>query len=82
VVILPPLQDIEIDLSPKHLKIETCRASGAGGQHVNTTDSAVKVTYTYFTANGKTETITAVSQDSRKQNENKQKALLVLKKRL
>jgi protein subunit release factor A len=63
------------------LKIETCRASGAGGQHVNTTDSAVKATYTY-SVNGKTETITALSQDSRKQHENKQRALLVLKKRL
>ncbi|MCE8163349.1 MAG: PCRF domain-containing protein [Candidatus Moeniiplasma glomeromycotorum] len=81
VVILPPLKDIEIDLLPQNLKIETCRASGAGGQHVNTTDSAVKVTYTYST-NGKTEIITATSQDSRKQHENKQKALLVLKKRL
>jgi len=81
VVILPPLQDVEFDLLPQNLKIETCRASGAGGQHVNTTDSAVKATYTYST-NGKTETITAISQDSRKQHENKQKALLVLKKRL
>src|SRR2546430_180942 len=47
-VIFPPLQDIEVALSPKNLKFETCRASGAGGQHVNTTDSAVKVTYTYY----------------------------------
>jgi protein subunit release factor A len=75
------LQDIEIDISPKNLRIETCRAGGAGGQHVNTTDSAVKVIYTYST-NGKTETITAVSQESRKQSENKKNALLVLKKRL
>ena len=82
VVILPPLQDIEVDFSPKNLKIETCRAGGAGGQHVNTTDSAVKATYTYTTNSGKVEIITAICQDSRKQPENKKKALLILKKRL
>ncbi|KLL01568.1 MAG: peptide chain release factor 1 [Mycoplasmataceae bacterium RC_NB112A] len=81
VVVLPPLQDIEIDISPKNLRIETCRAGGAGGQHVNTTDSAVKVTYTY-SSDGKTEIITAISQESRKQHENKKNALLILKKRL
>ncbi|CAI2181010.1 18050_t:CDS:2 [Funneliformis geosporum] len=64
VVILPPPQDIELDLLSQNLKIETCRASGAGGQHVNTTDSAIKATYTY-SVNGKTETITAISQDNR-----------------
>ena len=74
VVVFPPFQDIEIGFSPKNLKIETCRASGAGGQHVNTTDSAVKATYTYTNNAGKTEIITAISQESRKQHENKKKA--------
>ncbi|CAI2197265.1 1047_t:CDS:2, partial [Funneliformis geosporum] len=81
VVILPEFQDIKLDISKKNLKIETCRASGAGGQHVNTTDSAVKVTYTYF-VNGKTETITATSQDGRSQHDNRERALTVLKDRL
>nr|CAG8626218.1 14067_t:CDS:2 [Entrophospora candida] len=81
VVILPEFQDIKLDISEKNLKIETCRSSGAGGQHVNTTDSAVKVTYTY-TTNGKTETITATSQDGRSQHDNRARALTVLKDRL
>ena len=81
VVILPEFQDIELDISKKNLKIRTCRSSGAGGQHVNTTDSAVEVTYTY-SVNGKTETITATSQDGRSQHENRARALDVLKSRL
>jgi peptide chain release factor 1 len=81
VVVLPEFQDIKLDISQKNLKIETCRASGAGGQHVNTTDSAVKITYTY-SVNGKTETITATSQDGRSQHDNRARALTVLKDRL
>ncbi|MCE8162715.1 MAG: PCRF domain-containing protein [Candidatus Moeniiplasma glomeromycotorum] len=81
VAILPPLQDVEIDISPKNLRIETYGSSGPGGQHANKTESAVKVTYTH-SIGGKTETITAVSQESRKQHENKKNALLILKKRL
>ncbi|CAI2182477.1 15123_t:CDS:2 [Funneliformis geosporum] len=81
VVVLPEPQDIVLNIRPQDLKIETCRSSGAGGQHVNTTDSAVKVTYTY-SANGKTETVTATSQDGKSQHDNKQKALMVLKSRL
>src|SRR5436190_372889 len=57
VVVLPEPQDIVLNLQESDLKYETCRSSGAGGQHVNTTDSAVKITYNYFN-NGKTETIT------------------------
>ena len=81
VVVLPEPQDIVLNILPQNLKYETCRSSGAGGQHVNTTDSAVKVIYTY-SANGKTETITATSQDGRSQHDNKLKALTVLKSRL
>src|SRR4051812_47229469 len=47
VVVLPEPQDIVLNIPEKDIKIETCRSSGAGGQHVNTTDSAVKATYTY-----------------------------------
>ncbi len=81
VVVLPEPQDIVLNLQESDLKYETCRSSGAGGQHVNTTDSAVKVTYTYSN-NGKTETVTATSQDGRSQHDNKKKALAVLKSRL
>lgn len=81
VVVLPEVQDIAVKINPQYLKIETSRSGGAGGQHVNTTDSAVKATYTY-TTNGKTETITATSQDGRSQHDNKEKALTVLKSRL
>lgn len=81
VVVLPEPQDIVLNIRPQDLKIETCRSSGAGGQHVNTTDSAVKITYTYST-NGKTETITATSQDGRSQHDNRRNALTVLKSRL
>ena len=81
VVVLPEPQDIVLNIQESDLKYETCRASGAGGQHVNTTDSAVRVTYNY-SANGKTEIITATSQDGRSQHDNKRKALAVLKSRL
>lgn len=81
VAVLPEPQDIVLKIQESDLKYETCRSSGAGGQHVNTTDSAVKVTYTYST-NGKTEIITATSQDGRSQHDNKKKALAVLKSRL
>ena len=57
------------------LTITTCRSSGAGGQHINTTDSAIKVTHN---PTG----ITAVSQDERSQFQNKQKALERLKEKL
>jgi len=82
VAVLPEFQDIVLNIPDSDLKYETCRSSKkAGGQHVNTTDSAVKVTYTY-SVNGKTETITATSQDGRSQHDNKKKALAVLKGRL
>src|SRR6185437_3494366 len=81
VAVLPEAQDVVLNVRSQDLKIETCRSSGAGGQHVNTTDSAVRITYTY-SVNGKTETITATSQDGRSQHDNKKKALAVLKGRL
>src|SRR3954453_10042754 len=81
VVILPEPQEIAVKINPQNLKINTYRSSGAGGQHVNTTDSAVRLTYTYST-NGKIETVMATSQDGRSQHDNKEKALTVLKSRL
>ncbi|MEO0730522.1 MAG: peptide chain release factor 1, partial [Pseudomonadota bacterium] len=45
VAVLPEAEDIDIDLRPEDIRIDTMRASGAGGQHVNTTDSAVRMTH-------------------------------------
>ncbi|CAI2162044.1 2946_t:CDS:2 [Funneliformis geosporum] len=81
VVVLPEPQDIVLNIPSSDLKYDYYRSSGAGGQHVNTTDSAVRATYTYST-NGKTETIVATSQDGRSQHDNKERALTVLKSRL
>ena len=75
VVVLPEIQDIAVNICPQNLKIETYRSSGAGGQHVNVTDSAVRITH-------QPTGITATSQDGRSQHDNKEKALFILKSRL
>ncbi|GAX18950.1 peptide chain release factor 1 [Fistulifera solaris] len=78
VAVLPSLPDDnkETDLLPlSELKIETMRASGAGGQHVNTTDSAVRITHLPTK-------ITASIQDERSQHKNKEKALRLVAARV
>ena len=76
VAVMPVIDDIEsIDLDPQDLRIDTYRASGAGGQHVNKTDSAVRITHL---PTG----VVAECQDERSQHKNKAKAMALLQSKI
>ncbi|MBO4868350.1 MAG: peptide chain release factor 1 [Clostridia bacterium] len=75
VAVLPEADDVEVEINPADIRFETCKSSGAGGQHINKTESAIRL---YHKPTG----IVIECQDERSQFKNKDKALKLLKTKL
>ena len=75
VAVLPEAEDVEIEINPADIIVESCKSSGAGGQHINKTESAVRVTH-------KPSGIIIECQEERSQFKNRDKALKMLKTKL
>jgi peptide chain release factor 1 len=75
VAVLPEAEDVDVDIDPSDLRIDVYRASGAGGQHVNKTESAIRITHV---PTG----VVVTCQDEKSQHKNKAKAMKILQSRI